>query len=64
MPERSTTARIADAAGRRGGPRERAAVAADRRADGLDDPRLAHRSVKIAAHEAIVARSREFEPIR
>ena len=32
--------------------RERAAVAADRRADGLDDPRLAERAVEVTGHAA------------
>ena len=57
MPVRSTIARDHD---RREvvGPdaRERAAVAADGRADGVDDPGLAERSVEIPSHGPIVAR--------
>ena len=36
--------------------RQRAAVAPDRRADGLDDPGFAERAVKVAGHGGIVGR--------
>ena len=36
--------------------RQRAAVAADRRPDGLDDPGVAERAVKVASHGGIVGR--------
>ena len=39
--------------------RERAAVAADRRADGLDDPGLADRSVRVSRHRSIVSQRQD-----
>ena len=42
--------------------RERAAVAADRRADGLDDPRLADGSAGVSGHVAMVGREAGERP--